>query len=105
MEMSTYSLPARWLADITGVHLETAKRWKRAGIVPKHYAPLVALRTEGDLGLIADRWDGWRLREHQLWTPEDIAVTPGDIRAIPYQKELVRELTKRLAEPQQWKLL
>lgn len=105
MKISTYSLPAAWLAHVTGVHLETAKRWKRAGAIPKHYAHLVALRTEGNLGVIAGDWDGWRLRDQQLWTPDDVVVTPGEIRAIPYQKELLRELKKQLAEPQQWSLI
>ena len=32
-------------------------------------------------------------------------VTPGDIRAIPYRLELVRELERQLAPPQQFQLL
>ena len=44
------------------------------------------------------------LIEDRIWTPEGAWVPPGDIRAIPYTRELVRELKRQLAEPQQWKL-
>lgn len=106
MDFDTYSFSAQLLADITGVHLETAKRWKRAGKAPAHHAPFLSLRIDGNLGLISQPWEDWRLtRDGKLWTPEDVEVTPGAIRAIPYQSALIKELKHRLAEPQQWRLL
>ncbi|HMN47469.1 MAG TPA: DUF3653 domain-containing protein [Povalibacter sp.] len=104
MDLSTYGLSVMLLSQLTGVHPDTARRWKRAGKVPAHYAQLLALRLGGDLGSITGSWSGFKLDSGQLWTPEGRSVTTGDIRAIPYTRELVHELQKQLAEPQQWKL-
>lgn len=105
MDLSTYGLPVLLLAQVTGVHLDTARRWKRAGKVPAHYAPLIALRIEGDLGLITDQWKGFRLAQGDLWTPEGTPVSPGEVRAIPYRRDQIRELERRLSTPQQWQLI
>jgi hypothetical protein len=102
--MDIYGLSALLLAQITGVHLDTAKRWKRAGRIPEPHRTIVRLRTQGDLGDITGSWRGFRLAQHELWTPEGTRVSPGEIRAIPYRREELKELQRRLAEPQQWKL-
>ncbi|HWK75383.1 MAG TPA: hypothetical protein VNQ81_13985 [Povalibacter sp.] len=104
MESELYGLSALLLADITGVHIETAKRWKRAGQLPAAHRAIVQLKTVGDLGMLNPHWRGYRLYADRIWTPEGAWVSPGDIRAIPYTRELVKELKRQLAEPQQWNL-
>ncbi|MET0499629.1 MAG: DUF3653 domain-containing protein [Steroidobacteraceae bacterium] len=104
MDASTYGYSATVLARLTGVHIDTARRWKRAGRVPAQIAPLIALRTDGDLGVITPTWSGFRIQKDQIWTPEGSAITPGDLRAIPYRTQQLRELQRQLAEPKQWQL-
>lgn len=104
MESELYGLSAMLLARVTGTHIETAKRGKRAGRVPTARRDLVQLRIHGDLGTLSDPWSELRLVKDRLWTPEGSWVSPGDIRAIPYTRDLVRELKRQLAEPQQCKL-
>jgi Phage protein len=101
MDLSTYGLPVLELVRLTGVHVDTARRWKRAGQVPARYGDLLTLRRTGDLGVLAPDWAGFRLDGSQLWTPENARLRPGDLRAIPYRREQLRELERQLAEPQQ----
>jgi Phage protein len=101
MDLSTYGLPVLELVRLTGVHVDTARRWKRAGRVPAHYGELLTLKRTGDLGVLAPDWAGFRVTEGQLWTPEDRPVRPGDIRSIPYRLQQIRELERQLAEPHQ----
>lgn len=104
MEIDGYGLSARLLADVTGMSLDTTTRWKRTGRIPAAHHTLIQLRTTGDLGSLSADWRGWRLAGHRLWTPEDAELRPGDIRAIPYQLDLLRELQRQLARPQQYGL-
>lgn len=102
--VETYGLSVAWLTKHAQVHPDTARRWKRAGRIPEPYAALVKLRANGDLGELNSTWTGWSLGDGVLWTPENAAVAPGDIRAIPYRKEQVAALEKALREPQQFDL-
>lgn len=104
MDSETYGLSVGLLTELTNVHPDTARRWKRTRKISKAYATLVALRITGDLGTLAPAWQGFRLVEGRLWTPEGTSVTPGDVRAIPYRAQLVAELERTLAQPQQWTL-
>lgn len=103
--MLTYGLPAQLLKQLTGVHIDTARRWKRRGRIPRHFQKLVQLGITGDLGTLHPAWNGFRLVKDQIWTPEDEPVRFGELRAIPLTRALVQELRRQLAEPQQLKLL
>lgn len=99
---STYGLSIELLASITGAHLRTVRRWKRAGIVPRHFADIVSLRTRGDLGILSDDWRGFTLRKNELWTPHGWGpVRPGDINAIPLRMQHLRELERQTECAQQ----
>lgn len=104
MDRSTYGLSAELLASITGAHIDTARRWKRRGVLPPKAAQLIAIKLHGDLGAIAKHWQGFTLRQGKLWTPEGSSVTTGEIRAIPYRTQELEELRRALRIPQQWKL-
>jgi len=70
MDASTYGLPVLLLARLGGVHIDTARRWKRLGRYPRRLLPLITLVTTGDLGILCDAWSGFRLHRGFLWTPE-----------------------------------
>ena len=105
MTLSTYGLSVLFLARIAGVHVATARRWKRAGRVPSRYAKIIALATTGDLGTLATPWTGFRLADNKIWTPEGDHVTPGEIRSIPFRRQQLADLARQLREPQQLNLL
>src|SRR5688572_14625175 len=102
---STYGIPATELAALTGVHLDTARRWKRAGTIPDPHATIIALKLYGDLGQLSLAWKGFALISDQLWTPEGSPITPGQIRAIPFRLHELNELRTALAPPFQRPLL
>lgn len=87
---SLYGIPAEHLVAYTGVHLTTARRWKRRRRVPRWLQRLVAVCHFGELGHIQRAWDGWVLREKCLMSPEGWQFTPGEIRSIPFMRAQVR---------------
>jgi len=99
-----YGISAGLLAGVTGRHIDTARRWKRAGKVPHAHADLVRLRLVGELGVVDDGWRGFRLVRGKLWTPEGAPITPGDIRAIPFRRAQLDELQRLALSPRQWEL-
>lgn len=92
------------VSDALGIHPDTGRRWKRQGRVPSHRAAAIKLALQGDLGSIDDTWHGFVLRQGRIWTPENQPVMPGELRAIPYRRELIDELRRQLQQPQQWSL-
>jgi len=78
-----YGVGAEQLAEVAGVHISTARRWKRTGKYPRKINTLLALLIDGDLGPISRAWRGWRVCGDRLISPEGVAVTFGNIRAIP----------------------
>jgi len=90
--MTTYGIPAKQISQITGVHLDTARRWKRAGSVPARYKSLVALGTGSDLGALSVAWVGWSLRDGLLTAPEGWKFTPGEVLGIPIRHQEIAAL-------------
>ena len=86
-----HGMSADTLAELTGVHVTTCRRWVREKRVPPPIARLLGIVRRGDLGVIAPAWAGWRLvrdygvndatREARLVSPEGWDFTPGDIIA------------------------
>lgn len=85
---------AQELADLTGVHLSTARRWKRTGKCPRSIARLVRVCHLGELGHIHAAWRGWRLVRGELVSPEDWAFTPGAVRSQRLLERQVRDLQR-----------
>jgi hypothetical protein len=73
--------PPERLADLTGVDVSTARRWKRAGKLPAPILRLLALCLLGRLDLLG--WDGWTLLDGSLQSPEGWAFSPGEVLALP----------------------
>jgi len=71
-----YGIPVKEIARICGVDLATARRWKRGATCPPQSALMVLSR---DLGVLDPEWRGWTLQEGKLVSPENWAVSPGDV--------------------------
>jgi hypothetical protein len=90
-----YGIAAEQIARLTGVHLSTARRWKRTGKHPRWLEPFVAMALNGQLGPIAGAWRGWILRGPYLVSPEGWQFTFGEIRSIPFLHAQVRTYQTR----------
>lgn len=101
MDRDTYGRPADRLAIVTGASARTVRRWKAAGRLPATAARLLALLDEGNLGALDAAWEGFILRGPELWTPERERVTPGDVRALHWYRQLADELRRELGRPRQ----
>jgi len=73
----------RWsvneIAQICGVDLSTARRWKRGATCPPQSALVLLSR---DLGYLDPAWRGWTLCNGTLVSPENWIATPGDVLSI-----------------------
>ncbi len=93
--MDLYGIPPARLADVCGVDLSTARRWKRRGRAPGRYARLLEL-AGGELGALSIAWRGWRLVEGDLVNPEGERFAVGQVRALRLNQQLVAELERQL---------
>jgi hypothetical protein len=92
--MDNDTLPALWgrisadgLAQLTGAHITTARRWKRLPILPIWLARFVRVLVDGELAEIHRDWRGWRVVAGELIAPEGWTFTPGEIRALPFMRQ------------------
>jgi len=97
-------LSAEQLAAVCGVHITTARRWKRTGNMPLSYRVLVAFLVDGDLGVLSPAWKGWTLRAGEIVTPEGWTFTPGELTAVPIRYQQLAALERRMSEPEQREL-
>jgi hypothetical protein len=103
--MELYGVSAPLIAELTGVSLKTALRWKHQGFAPAPAAALLKLKLNRDLGALAKAWAGFRVCDGLLWTPENASLTPGELRSVPYRREQLRALEHALGQPRQFVLL
>lgn len=96
--------PAELLARRLGVSIETARRYKRTGRMPAAMARLLELRIQGELGFMDTAWHGFRLVRGELVTPEGSTIRPGEVRALPINRQRMAELERLALEPRQWQL-
>lgn len=89
--MQSNGLPSLWgrataedLAELTGAHITTARRWKRQARPPAWLERLVCLALEGELGEISPAWRGWRVDQDKLISPEGWSFRAGEIRSLPF---------------------
>lgn len=79
-----HGIPAAHLARVAGVHLTTAKRWKRSRRMRRWLLLLVETCLRGELEPISRPWAGWRIHGKHLVSPEGWKFTPGQVRSIPF---------------------
>jgi hypothetical protein len=87
---------AEALAELAGVHITTARRWKREG-APAMEDRFLRILTEGDLGEIDPVWRGWNLKRGVLCGLDGFFFTPGEVMGIPFTKALLKTLQQREA--------
>lgn len=87
------------------VNRETARRWRRRRRVPA--VPALALRAclEGDLGAISEAWEGWKIYQGVLYSPEGIAWTCGELNAWQFERQELSELRRERHAPMQLALM
>lgn len=88
------SCTAEEWAALAGVHITTARRWKRAGM-PEPVRRLLHIMVNGDLSAISRAWRGWALRAGALVGPDGITATPGEVLAIPFVRAQVQSYQAR----------
>ncbi len=72
-----FGLSAKHIAQVCGVDITTARRWKRGAICPPQSALFL---LSGDLGFIDRAWAGWCIKRGLLISPEGWEATPGHVR-------------------------
>lgn len=99
-----HGVPVGALVAITGAHVTTARRWKRAPRVPAWLARLVRVLIEGELGDVSESWRGWRLVRGELISPEGWTATPGEVRALPLMRQQIAlyQVEQRLPAQADW---
>lgn len=99
-----YGISPEWIARVLGCHLDTARRYKRTGKMPRAIARFLAVRIDGELGFVDTAWRGFKLVRGELCTPEGDTIRPGDVRAIPIRRQQLDELQRLALNPKQWEL-
>ena len=75
-------LPIKQIAEICGVDITTARRWKRGAICPpQHVLDYLHAKATGNLGFIDPAWRGWVLRNGHLVSPEGWEMSMSDVLA------------------------
>lgn len=95
-----YGIRAEALAELAGVEVKTAARWKRGAALPEPTRRLLRLRVRGELGLLSEAWQGWQLLRDQLVSPEGATYSPGAVRSGPLYQAIATELRTREAHAQ-----
>ena len=70
------------LAELTGRHPSTVRRWLRTQHFPSWVWRLE--RFTMDLGAVAPPWCGWSLHRDTLRSPEGWLFTPAELRSVPF---------------------
>lgn len=79
--MPWHGLSSEQLAELTGVHVTTARRWMREKGAPAAICRALAVLRFGRLAALDPQWSGWIIRDGRLWSPENDDWSPGEVRA------------------------
>ena len=92
------------IASFCRVHITTARRWKRGEDPPFTAIRWIELMSTRNLGLVDPAWDGWTLRDGALISPEQVSVSTGEIRALPFLRTLIAhyQTEQRLTRQADW---
>lgn len=78
-------------ATLLGKSEDTVRRWERTQSAPAWAVNVMKWAA----GRLADpAWDGWSVADGRIWTPDGTGVRPGEIQALPYLMDLLREHEK-----------
>jgi hypothetical protein len=82
------------LAEITGAHRTTVRRWYDRRRLPAAVRRLIELAWEGRLERLHGAWCGFRLdvKTGELETPDGVRITPAELAALRYRYAELAEL-------------
>lgn len=91
------------IGEITGAHRTTVARWFDKGEFPPAVGALLAIVYGGDLGAIHDAWAGFSINPHTgaLFSPDGRPTDPGEVLAIYWRYQQIRELTAEVRQLRQ----
>lgn len=90
-----YGKSAEQIADVLGVSLATAQRWKRTRKLPHMARRAIRALLAGDLGSIDPAWKGWSVRNGMLCGPDTYTFRPGEVLAIPFVREQLKSYSAK----------
>lgn len=96
-----YGYPADLVAEICGVSVETAARWKSGDSSPSRPALRLFNLHRARKVLASPAWDGWLVNGDELVSPEGNSTTQGQLRAYYLVYQLAAELTRDRPEYRQ----
>jgi len=82
-------------AALAGVCPRTLYRWEH-GQSRINRAAFELFKTHSSGIIQAGAWTGWKADIEQLYSPDGVTTSPGEIRALPYLRELVAELKRQV---------
>jgi len=87
----------RELAQICGVSVSIARRWRRIGKAPAVFFIMLELLHRGPLEMLSCEWADWAIRKGKLCNKDGHEYTPGEVWAIPvlYQRIAALEASNR----------
>ena len=89
-----WGYPASVLREWCRVSDTTARLYK-SGVRRPSKAVLRLFILHRDRRVLGEAWEGWRLVDDKLWSPEGIGLTQGQIRAYQQVYALAFELARR----------
>lgn len=92
-----YGYSAELLAEMTGAHVTSARRWKREG-APAPIAKLLRILIERDLGEIDAAWKGWNLYRGRLFGHDGLNFSPGEVMVTAYHRLQLAEADRLATE-------
>jgi hypothetical protein len=87
------------------VSVSAIRRYEKTGRVPAPVLRLAVAHATG-IPLVSSRaWAGWRFAREALVSPEGIGWTPALLNAWHFERQLLQEYRRQLAQPRQLALL
>lgn len=87
-----YGYPAELVAEICGVELETAQRWKSGEVTPSRPALRLFDLHRRRKVMASSAWEGWVVKDDALVDPDGNETTQAQLRAYYFVFQLAAEL-------------
>jgi hypothetical protein len=93
-----YGISPLLLASKFKLDVHDAKRWKSRLRRKVDDAAAIAALVNSDLGAFDAEWRGFVVRDGAIWTPENVPVSPGEVRSVPHVHSQLAELGRQRRE-------
>lgn len=90
-----YGIRPEVIAEICGVDIATAYRWKSGrSRIPATAAAILA----GELGAFGKEWRGWKIQGENIISPDGWIINRNHALSVPLQERLIKDLRERIRE-------